>query len=264
MKNRIYFFTGTGNSLKVAKDLAASMGNCELIAICKDADLDIPTGYDRIGFVFPVYFFGLPQLVVDFVHKANLTKESAGYFFAVATPGGFSGKPLTQMERLLSKKGIPLAYGNKIRMNANFIVRYGSIGLYHKTAIMGYGRRISKIKEDVKNRKTVEIEQYSKRVEDIYLDSIRDVHNTDAGYHSDGSCTACGICAGVCPAGNITLEKGRPEFHHLCESCMACIQYCPQKAINYEDKTQKRKRYTHPEIRPAELMKYYKPWGKEN
>lgn len=36
MKNRIYFFTGTGNSLKVAKDIAKALPNCELVAIYKD------------------------------------------------------------------------------------------------------------------------------------------------------------------------------------------------------------------------------------
>ena len=257
MKNRVYFFTGTGNSLTVAKDIAASLPNCEVVAISKDTDLEVPSGYDRIGFVFPVYFFGLPQMVVDFIRSAKLDKENAKYFFAVAVPGGFSGRPLAQVERLLSGKGIHLSYGSKIRLNANFIVRYGSIGLYYKTAMRAYGRRIKAIVGDIKASKTNKIEDYSERVEKIYLDSIRDVHNTDAGYQADDRCTSCRICASVCPAGNITMENGRPAFHHKCESCMACIQFCPQKALNYEDKTQKRKRYTHPDVKAGEISQYY-------
>ncbi|MDL2229067.1 EFR1 family ferrodoxin [Treponema sp. OttesenSCG-928-L16] len=257
MKNRIYFFTGTGNSLKAAKDIAASLGNCEITAIRKGMDTNIPAGYERIGFVFPVYFFGLPEMVAEFVRRSNLSKETAGYFFALATPGGVSGKPLAQMERLFSEKGIHLDYGNKIRMNANYIIRYGSMGLYYKTAMAGYGRRMDAIIGDIKDKKTRAIEKYSKRIEDIYLDSIRGVHETDKMYKADERCTSCGICAEVCPAANITMNKGRPEFRHQCESCMACIQYCPQKALNYGDKTRKRKRYTHPDIGYTELTKYY-------
>lgn len=257
MKNRIYFFTGTGNSLKVAKDIAGSLPDCEIVAICRGTRLDIPTGFDRIGFVFPVYFFGLPQMVVEFIRKANLSQKNAKYYFAVATPGGFSGKPVVQLQRLLTQKGIHLAYGKKIRMNANFIVRYGSIGLYYKTAMRSYDRHIQKIMQDVKAMRTNNIEKYSERIEKIYLDSIRDVHKTEEGYHTNDKCTSCGVCAGVCPAGNITLDHGRPTFHHRCESCMACIQFCPQKALNYKDKTQSRKHYTHPDIRAAEISRYY-------
>ena len=125
MRNRIYFFTGTGNSLKVAKDIAESLTECEIVAIYKDVEIDIPTGYERIGFVFPVYYFGLPDMVADFIRRAKLSKENAAYYFAVSTPGGLSGKPIVQLDRLLSEKGLHLDYGTKIRMNANYIVSYG-------------------------------------------------------------------------------------------------------------------------------------------
>lgn len=257
MKNRIYFFAGTGNSLKAAKDIASTLPECEIVAICRDTDLEVPTGYDRIGFVFPVYFFGLPAMVAEFIRKASLSEKNAKYYFAVATPGGFSGKPIVQLQRLLSEKGIRLAYGKKIRMNANFIVRYGSIGFYYQTAMSAYDKRIQKIMQDVKAMHASEIEKYSGRVEKIYLDSIRDVHKTEDGYHANDKCTSCGICTSVCPAGNITLDNRRPSFHHRCESCMACIQFCPRKALNYKDKTQKRKHYTHPDIKAAEISRYY-------
>ena len=256
--NRIYFFTGTGNSLKVAKDIANALGDCEIVAIYKGTDMKIPIGYRRIGFVFPVYYFGLPDMVANFIRQAELTKENAEYYFAVATPGGFSGKPIVQMARLLSEKDIHLDYGAKIRMNANYIVSYGSIGLYYVTAMKSYNKHIGKIIHDIKNTTTAEIEKYSKYYEKIYLDTICNVHNIDDGYHASDACTSCGICTKVCPANNITLQDGRPVFRHRCECCMACIQHCPNKALNYQEKTQKRKRYTHPDITYLEISKYYR------
>lgn len=257
MRNRIYFFTGTGNSLKVAKDIAESLTECEIVAIYKDVEIDIPTGYERIGFVFPVYYFGLPDMVADFIRRAKLSKENAAYYFAVSTPGGLSGKPIVQLDRLLSEKGLHLDYGTKIRMNANYIVSYGSIGLYYVTAMKAYDKHIKKIISNIKNMDSNNIEKYSERYENIYLNSIKKVHNMDEGYNTSDSCISCGICAKVCPAGNIKMSNGRPVFHHRCECCMACIQHCPQKALNYLDKTQKRKRYTHPNIKSTEIIKYY-------
>ncbi|MDR3600940.1 MAG: 4Fe-4S ferredoxin, partial [Desulfosporosinus sp.] len=65
MRNRIYFFTGTGNSLKVAQDIAKALPSCELVAIYKDTLLEIPSGYERIGFVFPNYAGGPPSMVAN-------------------------------------------------------------------------------------------------------------------------------------------------------------------------------------------------------
>lgn len=257
MKNRIYFFSGTGNSLKVAKDIARELADCEIVAIHKGMDMEIPKGYQRIGFVFPVYYFGLPEMVAQFIHQADFSTENAAYYFAVATPGGFSGRPLNQVERLFADKGIHLNYGAKIRMNANYIVSYGSIGLYYATAMKAYKKRITKIISDIKNTNINEIEKYSERYEKIYLNSIGKAHTMDEGYHANDDCISCGICTKVCPAKNISLDNGRPVFHHHCECCMACIQFCPKKAINYYDKTQKRKHYTHPEITHNELGRYY-------
>ncbi len=69
MKNRIYFFTGTGNSLNAAKKIAESLPDCELVAICKDTTLEVPSGCERIGFVFPNYAGGPPKMVADFVRN---------------------------------------------------------------------------------------------------------------------------------------------------------------------------------------------------
>jgi MinD superfamily P-loop ATPase len=57
----------------------------------------------------------------------------------------------------------------------------------------------------------------------------------------------------VCPIKNITIINKSPIFNHHCEQCVVCIQFCPQKAINYKNATQKRRRYTNPEISYKEL-----------
>jgi ferredoxin len=76
----------------------------------------------------------------------------------------------------------------------------------------------------------------------------------DKDYTISEACTGCGICEKVCPAKNIELADNRPRFRHTCEQCVACIQFCPQKALNYKNVTQNRRRYTNPEIGWQELF----------
>ena len=79
----------------------------------------------------------------------------------------------------------------------------------------------------------------------------------DKNYNISNDCTGCGICKKVCPVGNIDLDDdNRPYFKHHCEQCVACIQYCPNRAINYKNKTQSRRRYTHPSIKYTDLAKF--------
>jgi len=54
MGNIVFYFSGTGNSLKVAKNLAKELDDCEIISMSKTYNL--AKEYDRIGFVYPVYF----------------------------------------------------------------------------------------------------------------------------------------------------------------------------------------------------------------
>ena len=50
-----------------------------------------------------------------------------------------------------------------------------------------------------------------------------------------GSCIECGICTYVCPHGNYQLTADGAEMKGDCEFCFACIQNCPQKAIQFTE-----------------------------
>jgi MinD superfamily P-loop ATPase len=43
------------------------------------------------------------------------------------------------------------------------------------------------------------------------------------------------MCQSVCPVNNVKICNGRPKWLHKCELCMACINYCPQKTIQWVD-----------------------------
>jgi len=57
-KNIIFYFFGTGNSLKAAKDIANAIEDCELISMRESRMLS--STYEQIGLVYPIYIGGMP------------------------------------------------------------------------------------------------------------------------------------------------------------------------------------------------------------
>jgi flavodoxin len=121
-RNIIFYFSGTGNSLKVARDIAAGIPICEIARMNKSYSPE--SGYDRIGFVFPCYCQGLPNITKRFVESLDLSANKSTYYFAVVTCGASPGNCLAQVNGILHKKGLALQYGNIVKMFANYVGLY--------------------------------------------------------------------------------------------------------------------------------------------
>jgi flavodoxin len=68
MATTLFYFTGTGNTLQIAKDLAAQLPDARLAAIAK-ADPRIGADTDAVGILFPVYGWGMPKIVGEFIDR---------------------------------------------------------------------------------------------------------------------------------------------------------------------------------------------------
>ena len=255
-KNIIFFFSGTGNSLKVAMDLAKEMQNCEIISMGSSSQYTLQEGYETIGFVYPTYFRGEPRKVREFTMNLNLKKNPDSYYYAVTTCGKYRGNALIHIRDILKKKGVTLNYSAKLDMFSNYVVVYDMSERVNERTNDSEENFVP-ILEDIKNRRTNGRKEFKPFTEIIYRTLIRVAPNMDKNYNVSSACVGCGICKKVCPVNNIGLDdNNRPFFKHHCEQCVACIQYCPQRAINYKDKTQTRRRYTNPSIKYTDLAKF--------
>jgi flavodoxin len=89
MRIEICFFSGTGNSLQIAKDIANRI-DASLVPIASLIDEEsIRTDATVIGIVFPVYYGDLPNIIRKFAKK--LENIESKYMFAVYTYGGGRG-----------------------------------------------------------------------------------------------------------------------------------------------------------------------------
>jgi ferredoxin/flavodoxin len=254
MDNIVFYFTGTGNSLKVAKTIAKELENVEIVSMNKFEKCNLEKHYDSIGFVYPVYYWGVPRIVRNFIERIDLSNNSNAYFYAIATYGGFLGNGISQLNELLKDKHkIELNYGQKLKMFGNYIIAYDMNKKVSKITNRS-DKKMIPILNAIKNKKNKHIKKSWKKFDSFYYKYIDTLKTMDQDYNINDSCTGCGICEGICPVKNIKIISGRPNFKHSCEQCLSCIQYCPQKAINYKDLTQSRRRYTNPEITYKELL----------
>lgn len=258
MKSIIYYFSATGNSLMVAKDLAQKLGETTLISIPKVINSELDLSADNIGIVFPVYCWGMPLMVAKFIKKLKM--DHGKYFFAVTTCGGAAAGTLLQTKKGLAKQNIELSSGFIIRLPTNYIIWDGAISTEKQNKMFeNWKERLDSVIKTIKNHEKRDIESGS-FLSNFFLSKL--IYNVstpnfpkmDKSFWADSNCNQCSICKKICPAGNIELKDGKPIWLHKCEQCLACIQWCPKQAIQYGKKTQSRKRYTNPDISVKELL----------
>jgi len=256
MKTTIYCFSGTGNSLKVAKDIKAQIRDTEIIQICKNNIGINDTTSDKIGIVFPVYASGIPLLVKEFIEKINIPKGV--YVYTVVTFGAAAGASITQLENLLTDKGIKLSAAFKMKMPGNYQVIYQPYSTKkQKKCFENEKEKIDTIVKSINNNEVVEVngtfEKLMRTIGGMIYSSFKP-YEKDENFWTDQKCNGCGICLKVCPANNIKMNEGKPEWQHKCEQCVACMQWCPQKSIQYKKVTVNRGRYHHPDVVAKELF----------
>jgi ferredoxin len=249
--NLILYFSGTGNSLAAARQIGRTLGDTYVLSMVRNP---APAGeYERVGFVFPCYAGALPRFVESYLEKLEIGALHTEYFFAVETYGGSPSAAAGMVDKILRAKAAKLNYGASVRMFANYIALYKmQDGAEEKaeraaTALKDVARAVEKKEQTEKFSLNPAALFYHKQAMKMLLKKVKDFKVSD-------DCNGCGLCAKLCPVGNITLDEGVPAFGDNCEQCMACIQWCPKLAINYKDRTDGAPRYHHPGITAKDLL----------
>lgn len=271
MENIIYYFSGTGNSLRAAMKIAEGIGGAEIISVrCVPENVSAEDAA-IIGFVTPVYEWDMPGAMKDFVKMLKINTDA--YVFMVATYVAIHGKCFETMESLLSEKGIHLHYGYALRCVASQCTAYSPFPP-EKIMLPLMERGIKKISREISTRKNRSYPRMSTITRKLYpklmTPYIEVEHEYDKGFYTDDRCLGCSTCVKVCPTQNIVMEENRPVWNHRCHGCMSCVAYCPTKAVQFKTPQayeqlgtiiskrlslpEKRKRYHNPFIKATDLM----------
>jgi ferredoxin len=243
------YFTGTGNSLYVAKRIGGEL--LSIPRLLADKKFDIQD--DAVGLVYPCYGLGTPRIVREYLRQSRL---KADYFFAVITMGGGAMSALRNMEKEGRAAGITFSYTNEIAMSGNYLPMSDMAAEVAKEPSKGIEKKLDLIRADIAARKK---QLVRKNFGSDLLSALMThlgprlwMDNADRKFHVDEKCNACGACAKVCPVNNIKLDP-KPQYLHHCEGCFGCVNNCPQGAIHHKsEKSGARFRNSHIEL--AELI----------
>ena len=255
MNNHLIFtFSATGNSRHVAQRVAEAFDAqvYEIDKCLQQGNLEFQvTGEDAsIGFVFPVYFWGLPTIVRDFIEQVLFYGEKPAYVYDIVTFGTSLGEVHLQLRQLLKKKRITLNGSFGVRMvdvwtpmfDVSNQERCLKRTLQAETEIKDV---IAQIIERKKGRRHwSSLPHFISMFETWLYPSAR---RTNHFHVINDRCTGCGLCEKQCPVAAIQLnEQHNPEWRKKeCVACLRCLHHCPHFAIQYGNKTIKHGQYLY-------------------
>jgi len=230
----IFYFTGTGNSLYAAGNIAKAQGD-RLVSIAKLMDQHKVVYHyelgenELLGFVFPIYAWAPPKMVLDFISKLEVTSKP--YVFYLSTCGNDEGRTSKKIRKALAAKGLVLDSAFSLQMPNNYIPGFDVDP------------------KDLEAKKLKAAEQMLSEINKTAL--ANPMFNRFAlqtkSFSVDDTCTGCGICEEICPVHTIKVT-GKPVWGKACTQCLGCINRCPVRAIQYGKGTAKKGRYYHPDL----------------
>lgn len=254
MTDTIYYFSGTGNSRYLAHMLGKELGvrvrhitDPMLPDVNEERESGISSEQNSVGLVFPVYSWGVPPLVIDFLKI--LLERGVRMIWAVMSCGDETAMAPEMLIRNAEKYGIEVKGIWSVIMPNNYVILPG-FGIDSK---------------EVENKK---LQEAPNRIKDIASHILNENWKIDVvrgsvpvlktlmvyplfkrwgifpkKWKSGEKCIGCGKCAAICTMKNITIIEGKPQWGQNCVSCLGCFHICPTRAIDYGSLTKGKSQY---------------------
>ena len=250
----IFYYSGCGNSAFVARRLTASLQ--EKMEFIPKFDTSKPVELapdEALGFVFPVYSWAPPEIVMQFLERLQLVNPPS-YCYMVCTCGDQTGETDIIFSKALQRKGITLDAAYSVQMPETYINLPG----FQLDTPEGAVKKI----EAAKQRLPIIAKQLVERkrgVRDLVVGGMAWLKShpvkwlfykfliTDKPFRVSDACVGCGLCAAKCPVENIKMVNNRPQWQGHCLTCMSCYHRCPQHAIRFGKQTEGKGQYYLPD-----------------
>lgn len=247
----IFYFSGVGNSAWVANRLAEYLGD-KVLAIAEEKNIDkvySPLKGEKVGFVFPVYGWEPPKIVLDFVVKMQM--NAPDYLYFVCTCGDDVGKTPSVFDSAIRKKGWKCDAGFSVTMPDTYVCLPGFD--IDDTATLRMKMDNAKARVEFIAQQLAE--NISMKHFDCYEGPLPYTKTYVLGglfraflmspkpFKATDRCVSCGLCAQKCPVKNITMND-KPSWGSECTMCLACYHACPHHAIEYGKRTKNKGQYS--------------------
>ncbi len=259
MKWVIYFYSGTGNSFRVAsliaKELIASGNAADVIPLEASDPEDelLPFSDDKRGFglLMPVHGFTLPWFVLKKIvrlprgkgKKAFVSSTRAGTKWGRVFLPGISGSAMFIAALILRLKGYRVLWIKSFDMPSNWMSLHPGFSEKNARAIITrtewrvsvFADRIAAGRAYIFSVNTCTEFLWGCLLLPISLPYLfLGRFGLAKLFFANTDCNGCGRCARDCPLQAIEMrgiKNPRPYWKITCESCMRCMAYCPAKAV---------------------------------
>ncbi len=248
----IVCFTGTGNSLFVARKLHELSGD-RLIVLENDLLTKpgtIEGNPDRIIWVFPTYSWGVPPVVIRFIREATVEVSEKCDHFMVTTCGDDIGNCHKMWRNEIKRRGWKPMAAFSVTMPNTYVNMTGfdvDSPELEKKKIDLAADRIRHIANQITLKSTDDDVVRGSwpwvKTSLIYPWFIRFEMSADRFKVNTGLCTSCGLCSRNCPTRNIVMTDGSPKWNNNCARCLRCYHICPVHAIRYGKATDTKGQY---------------------
>lgn len=252
----VYYFTGTGNSAYIAKCLANFFQD-ESRFIPNVAPEEQIANDKGCGFVFPVYSWGVPPLVLDFIRKLpdcfwEKIKISQTPFWVVMSCGDEVALAPSMITKALEAKNVTIQGIWSVIMPNNYVLLPGfdiDSKSIEENKLREVPYRILEIAEGIKNNiRGIDVTKgkYAWIKSRLIYPLFKRWGIKTTKWHYLPTCIGCGKCCKICPQHNIQLTERHPVWGENCCSCLACYHICPYHAVAYGKETMKKGQYMFP------------------
>lgn len=246
----IYYFTGTGNALAVANWISQIAKEQNILVEIRKITPSLfiqkndLAGNTLIGFCYPTHGFNAPPVVIDFLlrfpkmkNRIFVLNTRAGMKISKFFTPGISGLAQLLPATILRIKGFKIVGFQPIDLPSNWISVHPGLRQKVVDSIFERCERISKQfaikilsgKRVYKGLNSLPIDLLISPISVAYYFYGR--FFLAKTFIADSNCNGCGLCEKECPVDAISLKNNRPFWIYKCESCMHCMNSCPQRAI---------------------------------
>ncbi len=250
-KNVIFCYSGTGNCLDLAKNIARGLNGADIIMMRKKPEITDVTEAERVGFVFPCFGGGAPE---DVLKYAKLIKVNpSAYTFGVSVSASYAGIGLSSLNDI-----IPLKYWTTVTHQCSCIWLFPHDLMMPKMGVEAAQKRSEKlamkIATDTLIKKTTDKKPPRNPLNVLENSAWSKIAGKKAAaFKVSNDCIGCGQCVKICPRENIKLVDGKASIGTNCIQCLGCLQFCPKNAISIGAITDKREHYHNPNVSPQDL-----------
>lgn len=246
----IFYFSGTGNSDWVARQIAKVQDERLLSMaeeIGKGREYTLSDG-EKVGFVFPVYAWNPPKIVLRFIRQLKMNKPE--YLFFICTCGDDTGYTAQVFSSAVRKKGWQCMAGYSVTMPNTYVSLPGfdvDAEDVEERKMQNAVARIAFINDELTARVQMKrfnchegVMPFTKThilgpLFNAFLMSPNPFHATEA-------CIACKKCEKACPVHNIKVDD-KPKWGDNCTHCLGCYHVCPLHAVQYGKATRTKGQY---------------------